>query len=87
MIVIGEIRDRETMQHAMAYAETGHLCIPTLHANNANQTIKRILNFYLDSTHSQLLMDLSMNLHSGMRSINRTPCAEPPNEMRIQVCG
>lgn len=62
MIVIGEIRDRETMEHAMAYAETGHLCISTLHANNANQTIKRILNFYPDSAHSQLLMDLSMNL-------------------------
>ncbi len=63
MIVIGEIRDRETMQHAIAYAETGHLCISTLHANNANQTIKRILNFYPDSAHTQLLMDLSMNLH------------------------
>lgn len=63
MIVIGEIRDRETMQHAIAYAETGHLCISTLHANNANQTIKRILNFYPDSAHTQLLMDLAVNLH------------------------
>lgn len=62
MIVIGEIRDRDTMQHAIAYAETGHLCISTLHANNANQTIKRILNFYPDSAHQQLLVDLSMNL-------------------------
>lgn len=62
MIVIGEIRDRDTMQHAIAYAETGHLCVSTLHANNANQTIKRILNFYPDSAHQQLLMGLSMNL-------------------------
>lgn len=62
MIVIGEIRDRDTMQHAIAYAETGHLCVSTLHANNANQTIKRILNFYPDSAHQQLLVDLSMNL-------------------------
>jgi twitching motility protein PilU len=64
VIVIGEIRDRETMQHAIAYAETGHLCISTLHANNANQAIKRILNFFPDSAHSQLLTDLSLNLQS-----------------------
>ena len=64
VIVIGEIRDRETMQHAIAYAETGHLCISTLHANNANQAIKRILNFFPDSAHDQLLMDLSLNLQS-----------------------
>lgn len=62
MIVIGEVRDRATMQHAMAYAETGHLCVTTLHANNAHQAVKRILNFYPDSAHQQLLMDLSMNL-------------------------
>lgn len=64
MIVIGEIRDRETMQHAIAYSETGHLCISTLHANNANQAIKRVLNFYPESAHQQLLMDLSLNLHA-----------------------
>jgi len=62
VILIGEIRDRETMQHAIAYAETGHLCLSTLHANNANQAIDRIINFFPDSAHSQLLIDLSMNL-------------------------
>jgi twitching motility protein PilU len=64
MIMIGEIRDQETMQHAMAYAETGHLCVSTLHASNANQAIKRILNFFPEHAHSQLLMDLSMNLQA-----------------------
>lgn len=62
MIVIGEIRDRDTMQHAITYAETGHLCISTLHANNANQAIKRILNFFPEAAHQQLQMDLSLNL-------------------------
>lgn len=64
MIVIGEIRDRETMQSAISYAETGHLCISTLHANNANQAIKRILNFFPEAMHQQLLMDLSLNLQA-----------------------
>jgi len=62
VIMIGEIRDRETMQHAMAYAETGHLCVSTLHANNANQAIQRILNFFPEAAHRQVLMDLSLNL-------------------------
>ena len=62
VIMIGEIRDRETMQHAMAYAETGHLCLSTLHANNANQAIQRILNFFPEAAHRQVLMDLSLNL-------------------------
>ncbi|MDO9030036.1 MAG: PilT/PilU family type 4a pilus ATPase [Hydrogenophaga sp.] len=62
VIMIGEIRDRETMQHAMAYAETGHLCVSTLHANNANQAIQRILNFFPETAHRQILMDLSLNL-------------------------
>lgn len=62
VILIGEIRDRETMQHAIAYAETGHLCLSTLHANNANQAIDRIINFFPDSAHHQLLIDLAMNL-------------------------
>lgn len=64
MIVIGEIRDRETMQSAISYAETGHLCVATLHANNAHQAIKRILNFFPESSHQQLLVDLSMNLQA-----------------------
>lgn len=62
VILIGEIRDRETMQQAIAYAETGHLCLSTLHANNANQTIDRIINFFPDSAHQQLKLDLSLNL-------------------------
>lgn len=62
VIMIGEIRDRETMQHAMAYAETGHLCVSTLHANNANQAIQRILNFFPETAKHQVLMDLSLNL-------------------------
>jgi len=64
VILIGEIRDRETMQHAIAYAETGHLCLSTLHANNANQAIDRIINFFPDSAHNQLLLDLSLNLRA-----------------------
>jgi twitching motility protein PilU len=62
VIMIGEVRDRDTMQHAMAYAETGHLCVSTLHANNANQAIQRVLNFFPEAAHRQVLMDLSLNL-------------------------
>ncbi len=62
VILIGEIRTRETMQNAITFAETGHLCLSTLHANNANQAIDRILHFFPDELHDQLLMDLSLNL-------------------------
>ncbi len=62
VILIGEIRDRETMEHAMAFAETGHLCISTLHANNANQALDRIINFFPEERRPQLLIDLSLNL-------------------------
>ncbi len=62
VILIGEVRDRETMEHAIHYAETGHLCLTTLHSNNANQTLDRIINFFPDSAHHQLLQDLSLNL-------------------------
>jgi twitching motility protein PilU len=62
VILIGEIRDSETMEHAIAFAETGHLCLGTLHANNANQTIDRIVNFFPEERRNQLLMDLSANL-------------------------
>ena len=64
VILIGEIRDRETMEHAIAFAETGHLCLGTLHANNANQTIDRIINFFPEERRNQLLMDLSSNLRA-----------------------
>ena len=62
VILIGEIRDRETMEHAIAFAETGHLCISTLHANNANQALDRIINFFPEDRRQQLLMDLSLNI-------------------------
>jgi len=62
LIVIGEIRDMSVMQHAISYAETGHLCLSTLHANNANQALDRVINFFPESAHRQLLMDLSLNL-------------------------
>jgi len=62
VILIGEIRDRETMEHAIAFAETGHLAISTLHANNSNQAVERIVNFFPEERHNQLYMDLSLNL-------------------------
>ena len=62
VIVIGEILDRQTMQHAITYAETGHLCLSTLHSNNANQAIDRIVNFFPEDARGQLLLDLSLNL-------------------------
>ena len=62
VILIGEIRDTETMEHAIAFAETGHLCLGTLHANNANQALDRIINFFPEERKNQLLMDLSSNM-------------------------
>lgn len=62
VIMMGEIRDRETMDHAVAFAETGHLCLATLHANSANQALDRIINFFPEERRPQLLMDLSLNL-------------------------
>jgi len=62
VILMGEIRDRETMDHAVAFAETGHLCMATLHANSANQALDRIINFFPEERRAQLLMDLSLNL-------------------------
>jgi twitching motility protein PilU len=64
VILIGEIRDRETMEHAIAFAETGHLCLSTLHANSSNQALDRIINFFPEDRRQQLLMDLSLNLKS-----------------------
>lgn len=83
VILIGEILDRETMQAAIAYAETGHLCLATLHSNNADQTLGRILNFFPESAHKQLLMDLSLNLNAIMsqrlvldKNAKRVPASE-----------
>jgi twitching motility protein PilU len=64
VILMGEIRDRETMEHAIAFAETGHLCLATLHANSANQALDRIINFFPEERRAQLLMDLSLNLRA-----------------------
>jgi twitching motility protein PilU len=64
VILIGEIRDRETMDYAVAFAETGHLCMATLHANSANQALDRIINFFPEDRRSQLLMDLSLNIRA-----------------------
>lgn len=75
VILIGEIRDRETMDHAIAFAETGHLCLATLHANNSNQALDRIVNFFPEERRQQLLMDLSLNL-KGMISQRLIPLRE-----------
>ncbi|MEY3380906.1 MAG: hypothetical protein RL468_1504 [Pseudomonadota bacterium] len=64
VILMGEVRDRETMEHAVAFAETGHLCLATLHANSANQALDRIINFFPEERRAQLLMDLSLNLRA-----------------------
>ncbi len=72
VILIGEIRERETMEHAIAFAETGHLCLATLHANSSNQALDRIINFFPEERRQQLLMDLSLNL-KGMISQRLIP--------------
>jgi twitching motility protein PilU len=74
VILIGEIRDQETMHYAMAYAETGHLCLSTIHANNANQALDRILTFFPSDRREQLLLDLSLNLRAiiSQRLVPRT---------------
>jgi twitching motility protein PilU len=75
VILIGEIRDREVMEHAIAFAETGHLCLGTLHANNSNQAMDRIINFFPEERRQQLLMDLSLNL-KGVISQRLIPAKE-----------
>jgi twitching motility protein PilU len=64
VILVGEIRDRETMEHAISFSETGHLCLGTLHSNNANQALDRIINFFPQDRRDQLLLDLSLNLRA-----------------------
>jgi twitching motility protein PilU len=75
VILIGEVRDRETMEHAISFAETGHLCLATLHANSANQALDRIINFFPEERRAQLLMDLSLNLR-GLISQRLIPLKE-----------
>ena len=84
VILIGEIRDRETMEHAIAFAETGHLCISTLHANNANQALDRIINFFPEERRNQLLMDLSLNIQ-GIISQRLIPTVDGKRCAAIEV--
>ena len=80
VILMGEIRDRETMEHAVAFAETGHLCMATLHANSANQALDRIINFFPEERRAQLLMDLSLNLKvAGLAAPAAAPGGQGPH--------
>jgi twitching motility protein PilU len=80
VILIGEIRDRDTMDYAIAFAETGHLCLATLHANSSNQALDRIINFFPEERRAQLLMDLSLNL-KGMISQRLIPKRDGPGRV------
>lgn len=84
VILIGEIRDRETMEHAIAFAETGHLAISTLHANNSNQALDRIINFFPEERHKQLLLDLSLNIR-GFVSQRLIPTIDKKRAVAIEV--
>jgi twitching motility protein PilU len=84
VILIGEIRARETMEHAIAFAETGHLCLSTLHANNANQALDRIINFFPDEKRKQLLMDLSLNIR-GIVSQRLIPTLDGKRTVAVEV--
>ncbi len=84
VILIGEIRNRETMEHAIAFAETGHLAISTLHANNANQALDRIINFFPDDRRSQLLMDLSLNVRAFI-SQRLIPTVDSKRTVAVEV--
>ena len=84
VILIGEIRNRETMEHALAFAETGHLCLSTLHANNANQALDRIINFFPEDRHKQLFMDLSFNMR-GIVSQRLIPTVDGKRAAAIEI--
>jgi twitching motility protein PilU len=84
VILIGEIRNAETMEHALAFAETGHLCLSTLHANNANQALGRIINFFPEERHKQLLLDISLNM-KGIISQRLMPTSDGKRAAAIEV--
>ncbi len=84
VILIGEIRHQETMEHALAFAETGHLCLSTLHANNANQAMDRIINFFPEERHAQLLQDLSLNMR-GIISQRLIPTVDGKRAAAIEI--
>ena len=84
VILIGEIRTQETMEHALAFAETGHLCLSTLHANNANQALDRIINFFPEERHKQLYLDLSLNIR-GFVSQRLIPTVDGKRAAAIEI--
>ena len=84
VILIGEIRSQETMEHALAFAETGHLCLSTLHANNSNQALDRIINFFPEERRNQLLLDLSLNLKAFV-SQRLVPTIEGKRTAAIEI--
>lgn len=84
VILIGEIRSRETMEHALAFAETGHLCLSTLHANNANQALDRIINFFPEDRHKQLFLDMSLNMR-GIVSQRLVPTVDNKRAAAIEI--
>lgn len=84
VILIGEIRSQETMEHALAFAETGHLCLSTLHANNSNQALDRIINFFPEERRNQLLLDLSLNLKAFV-SQRLVPTVEGKRTAAIEI--
>ncbi len=84
VVLIGEIRDRETMEHAINFAETGHLCVATLHANNSNQAIERVLNFFPEEKHHQVLANLAMNL-KGILSQRLVPNRHGTRSIAVEI--
>ncbi len=84
VILIGEIRNRETMEHALAFAETGHLCLSTLHANNADQALDRIINFFPEERHKQLFTDISLNLQ-GIISQRLIPTIDGGRAAAVEI--
>lgn len=84
VILIGEIRSEETMEHALAFTETGHLCLSTLHANNANQALDRIINFFPEERHNQLFLDMSLNMR-GIISQRLIPTIDNKRAAAIEI--
>lgn len=84
VILIGEIRDRETMEHAINFSETGHLCVATLHANNASQAIERVINFFPEEKHKQILLNLSLNLR-GILAQRLVPSEKGERALAVEI--
>lgn len=84
VILIGEIRDRETMEHAINFSETGHLCVATLHANNASQAVERVVNFFPEEKHNQILLNLALNLR-GILAQRLVPTIHGGRKLAIEI--